>query len=331
VPLGGVAWPDQFAPQQARVPSVLTPQLWASPAETEVKVPLATVDPPDELPQQSTQPSLRTPQAFSSPAEMAMNVPLGGVAWPALLRPQHARAPSVRMAQPKPKPHETAVKLPAGGVVSPCQSSPQQTMDPSGRMPQTKFQPPETETNVPLGPSPPYPQQATVPSVRIPHFRPRAVIAVKVPVGGTKVSPQQASVPSDLSAHAEVMPTSMARVVFSQKSPQVPGGQSQAKLPLPRSTGKPPCSHAMPASPLPALELVVAPPLPLEPPVPPLCPPRVVVPLPPLPEASPSRDRSVLPQPASRTTRTIPKQRMAEESWAIPPMRAKPPPVSPSV
>jgi hypothetical protein len=40
---GGVAWPYLFQPQQAMLPSVLTPQAWYSPALTEVKLPAGGV------------------------------------------------------------------------------------------------------------------------------------------------------------------------------------------------------------------------------------------------------------------------------------------------
>ena len=38
VPLGGLAWPEALLPQQARVPSVLTPQAWKAPAEIELAI-----------------------------------------------------------------------------------------------------------------------------------------------------------------------------------------------------------------------------------------------------------------------------------------------------
>jgi hypothetical protein len=40
VPTGsGLTWPDEFRPQQAKEPSVLTAQLWKKPEETWLKVP----------------------------------------------------------------------------------------------------------------------------------------------------------------------------------------------------------------------------------------------------------------------------------------------------
>ena len=63
MPLGGVAWPEALLPQQARVPSVLTPQ---------VKMPLALTE---------------------------VKVPLGGFAWPWKLSPQQARVPSALTPQ----------------------------------------------------------------------------------------------------------------------------------------------------------------------------------------------------------------------------------------
>ena len=55
VPAGGVAWPSPLSPQQARVPFVLTPQVWKPPALTAVKVPAGGVDWPLPLsPQQAS-------------------------------------------------------------------------------------------------------------------------------------------------------------------------------------------------------------------------------------------------------------------------------------
>ena len=47
VPAGGLACPRLLSPQQARVPSVLTPQVWREPAAlTSVKVPWGGIDLP---------------------------------------------------------------------------------------------------------------------------------------------------------------------------------------------------------------------------------------------------------------------------------------------
>jgi hypothetical protein len=62
VPPGGLAWPEELAPQQARVPFVLTAQLCDSPAETEMKVPDGGLDwPLPFAPQQERVPSCRIP------------------------------------------------------------------------------------------------------------------------------------------------------------------------------------------------------------------------------------------------------------------------------
>ena len=92
------AWPEEFFPQQATVASALTPQLWAPPAETELKVPPGGLDWPLPLaPQQARVPFVLTAQLCDSPAEMAMKVPVGGLDWPFPFAPQQLRVPSCLM------------------------------------------------------------------------------------------------------------------------------------------------------------------------------------------------------------------------------------------
>ena len=72
-----------LSPQQARVPSVLTPQVNPKLALTDVKVPVGGVAWPELLlPQQAMFPLLLTPQAKRLPALMDAKVPPGGVASP---------------------------------------------------------------------------------------------------------------------------------------------------------------------------------------------------------------------------------------------------------
>jgi hypothetical protein len=60
---GGVLSPCPLLPQQATVPSVFTPQVWASPALTWVKVPAGAVFSPELFwLQQTTDPPILMPQ-----------------------------------------------------------------------------------------------------------------------------------------------------------------------------------------------------------------------------------------------------------------------------
>jgi hypothetical protein len=57
VPAGALAWPNEFAPQQASVSFVLTPQPWESPAETELNAPAGGLACPESSsPQQASAP-----------------------------------------------------------------------------------------------------------------------------------------------------------------------------------------------------------------------------------------------------------------------------------
>jgi hypothetical protein len=62
VPVGGALSAFSLLPQQATVPSVLTPQVWENPALTWVNVPAGTVLSPELLLlQQTTDPPTLTP------------------------------------------------------------------------------------------------------------------------------------------------------------------------------------------------------------------------------------------------------------------------------
>jgi hypothetical protein len=66
VPAGGVNSPKLLSPQQAMVPSVLTPQAYSPPSLTEANVPVGgTASPSRSEPQQSMVPSVITPQTSS--------------------------------------------------------------------------------------------------------------------------------------------------------------------------------------------------------------------------------------------------------------------------
>jgi hypothetical protein len=84
VPAAGLAWPEEFPPQQARAPVVFRPQPCDAPAEAELKVPDGgTLAWPERfLPQQAPVPSVLTPQTWEPPAEMEVKVPPNGVDWP---------------------------------------------------------------------------------------------------------------------------------------------------------------------------------------------------------------------------------------------------------
>jgi hypothetical protein len=72
-----------LSPQQATVPSVLSPQLWEPPALTWVNGPAGGVAWPERLsPQQATVPSVLSPQVCENPALTWVNAPAGGVASP---------------------------------------------------------------------------------------------------------------------------------------------------------------------------------------------------------------------------------------------------------
>jgi len=71
------------SPQQAIVPSVLSPQVWDHPALTCVNVPAGGIAWPALFcPQQATVPSVLSPQLWESPALIWVNAPAGGVACP---------------------------------------------------------------------------------------------------------------------------------------------------------------------------------------------------------------------------------------------------------
>ena len=93
VPAGGFA-ARMVAPQQATVPSVLSPQLWA----LWVNGPIHT---------------------SGAPALTWVNAPAGGAAWPSVLSPQQVTVPSVLSAQVCQPPALTWVNVPAGGVAWP--------------------------------------------------------------------------------------------------------------------------------------------------------------------------------------------------------------------
>ena len=77
------------------MPSRATPQVWASPALTWVKVPAGdSLAREGVVPQQARVPSVRTPQLCSNPALTWVKVPAGGLACPKSLYPQQARVPS---------------------------------------------------------------------------------------------------------------------------------------------------------------------------------------------------------------------------------------------
>ena len=96
-PSGGVDLLKKSSPQQAKVPSVLTPHVWSSPVLTEENGPLGGV----ALPSSSLSPArprcrlILTPQVCSGPVLTEVNSPSGGVASPSSSLPQQATVPSV--------------------------------------------------------------------------------------------------------------------------------------------------------------------------------------------------------------------------------------------
>lgn len=68
------------------------------------------------LPQQAMVPSVLTPHANSIPALTDVNVPSGGLAPPSLTLPQQAMVPSALTPHPNPPPMVMEVNVPAGGV-----------------------------------------------------------------------------------------------------------------------------------------------------------------------------------------------------------------------
>ena len=74
-------WPNSLSPQQATEPSLLTPQVFAYPAMTEMKEPAGVVAWPSSLlPPQATEPLLLTPQVWFPPALTESKEPAGVVA-----------------------------------------------------------------------------------------------------------------------------------------------------------------------------------------------------------------------------------------------------------
>ena len=74
MPVGGVACPLPLLPQQATVPSVLTPHEWYEPADTAVNVPVGGVACPlRAVPQQATVLSVVMPHEWARPAETELN------------------------------------------------------------------------------------------------------------------------------------------------------------------------------------------------------------------------------------------------------------------
>jgi hypothetical protein len=88
------------------------------PALTEEKVPAGGVSPGPEPPQQARVPSALTPHAAVALALTDAKVPDGGAFSPRLYpsTPQQARVPSVFTAQAAASPTLTEMKLPDGGL-----------------------------------------------------------------------------------------------------------------------------------------------------------------------------------------------------------------------
>ena len=75
--------PSRLLPQHSTEPSVLTPQVWSSPALTEANSPVGGVARLRlSLPQHSTEPSVLTPQVWNLPVLTEANSPDRGVASP---------------------------------------------------------------------------------------------------------------------------------------------------------------------------------------------------------------------------------------------------------
>jgi hypothetical protein len=98
VPVGG-GLTSEVCPQQARVPSVLTPQTTRVPTLTAVKVSEGGVESPTvtKLPEQATVPSVLIPHSTESPVLTEVNVPFGGSTRPcsSVTSLQHDMVPSV--------------------------------------------------------------------------------------------------------------------------------------------------------------------------------------------------------------------------------------------
>ena len=135
----------RISPQHWTEPSRLTPQVWYSPALTEVN------SPPGGLasPQHWTAPSSLSPQVWPLPALTEANFPLGGVAMPRQLRPQHWTEPSRCTPQVWLYPALTEANFPSGDVSWPSPSAPQHRTEPLVRTPQVWYHPALREANFP--------------------------------------------------------------------------------------------------------------------------------------------------------------------------------------
>ena len=129
----------QFLPQHSTEPSVLTPQVWKSPALTEAKVPSGgEACPLRSQPQHAIEPLALMPQVWTFPALTEANVPSSIEACPWVLSPQQATNPSVPIPQVWRLPALTEANVPAGGLAARRATSPppQQATDPSDLIPQ---------------------------------------------------------------------------------------------------------------------------------------------------------------------------------------------------
>ena len=118
-PPGGLAWPAAFLPQQARVPSALTPQLWKFPAETWLKDPLGGLAWPSLLePQQTAVVSVLIPQVWVCPADTWLYDPTGTFSTPKPLSPQHTAVAPPLMPQLCPVPALIELQKATGGTVA---------------------------------------------------------------------------------------------------------------------------------------------------------------------------------------------------------------------